>query len=105
MLSTWEYGRSQYDDNHDNGVTDMSRFYGTVSGQGRTEASRRGGTKSGLVTYAAGWGGAIKTEVYDDNGVDMFRVILVPWQNSGGDAKVLATGRLNCMNPSAEGNG
>lgn len=33
----------------------MSRFYGRVRGQAKTEATRRGGPTSGLVTECNGW--------------------------------------------------
>ena len=61
----------------------MSRFYGTVEGQARTTATRRGGAASGVVTHAAGWGGAVRVEVRADGERDVFEVSLVPWQGSG----------------------
>jgi hypothetical protein len=54
------------------------------------------GTKnSGVRTNAAGWGGAIQVSVYEEDGKDMFRVFLTPWQGSGGDTQLLAEGELN----------
>ena len=38
----------------------MSRFYGRVNGQAKTEATRRGGEKSGLVTECNGWHVGVK---------------------------------------------
>lgn len=61
----------------------MSRFYGTVRGAAKTEASRRGHTSTGVTTYAASWQGAVCCEVYDENGKDHVRVSLVPWRGKG----------------------
>ena len=74
----------------------MAHFYGTVQGN-RGEGTRLGTTKSGITTHAAGWGGAIRTEVFYDakTGRDMYRVELIPWQGSGGVSRVLAEGELN----------
>lgn len=74
----------------------MAHFYGTVKGQ-RGEASRLGNTKSGLTTKAAGWGGAIRTDVFinEETGEDWYRVTLTPWKGSGGDSRVLSEGRLS----------
>ena len=73
----------------------MSHFYGTLQGS-RGEATRCGTKNSGVVTEAAGWGGCVKTYVYEYEGVDKFRVTLEPWQNSGGKSKILAEGELSC---------
>lgn len=72
----------------------MAHFYGTLQGS-RGLASRLGTKNSGLETVAAGWRGAIKVELWNDNGRDMFRVWLTPWQNSGGRNRILASGELN----------
>ncbi len=74
----------------------MAHFYGTVEGQ-RGEASRLGNVKSGLTTQAAGWGGAIKVQVYVDEatGEDRYSVTLIPWRNSGGNSRVVAEGKLS----------
>jgi hypothetical protein len=73
----------------------MSRFYGAIDGSaGR--ATRLGSPRSGLTTHAAGWKGAIRVTISaagDDT--DLFRVELVPWQNSGGQPRLLATGVLD----------
>jgi len=74
----------------------MSRFYGTVDGQAATQATRRGSTASGITTYAAGWRGAIRVDVFvDADGRDSFQVHLVPWQSSGGRTIELASGWLD----------
>ncbi len=72
----------------------MSHFYGTLQGS-RGTATRCGTKNSGLQTNAAGWRGAIQVTIFEDNGVDRFKVSLVPWQNSGGQSVVLATGELD----------
>ncbi len=73
----------------------MSHFYGTLEGS-RGEASRCGSKDSGITTYAAGWSGAIRVHVWQDEaGNDCFDVDLVPWQSSGGRSQGIARGRLN----------
>ena len=57
----------------------MSRFYGIVSGQSKTEATRRGSKKSGLTTTAASWSGAVRVEMWDNNGTDWCRVEFIEW--------------------------
>jgi hypothetical protein len=74
----------------------VSRFYGTVDGQARTPASRRGSASSGITTYAAGWSGAIRVKVFPGaNGEDRYIVSLVPWQSSGGSSRILSEGVLD----------
>jgi hypothetical protein len=74
----------------------MAHFYGTLQGN-RGKATRMGTRKSGIETYAAGWGGAIRVTVFEDEDSkqDCFEVSLVPWQSSGGDSQVLARGELS----------
>lgn len=79
----------------------MAHFYGTLQGS-RGLASRLGTKNSGLETVAAGWQGAIKVEVWEDNGRDMYRVTLMPWQGSGGRPQMLAEGELNAALDEAE---
>jgi len=67
----------------------MSQFYGTVSGQARTNAIRRGSKNSGITTYTAGWNGAIRCSTYVKDEVDYVRVELTSWQNSGGHTKLI----------------
>ena len=33
----------------------MSRFYGSLTGQAKSTATRRGGVKSGIVAHVRGW--------------------------------------------------
>lgn len=77
------------------GEDDMAHFFGTVRGSkgGTTRCGTRG---SGITTHAAGWHGAIRTYVYqDEDGFDCYRVSLIPWQGSGGESRVIAQGRLD----------
>ena len=71
----------------------MSHFYGTLNGS-RGEATRCGDKGSGLNAVAAGWGGAISTQVFEHDGIDMYKVYRTPWKNSGGSSILLAAGRL-----------
>jgi len=73
----------------------MSQFYGTLHGQAKTTATRRGSKNSGIVTHAAGWSGAIRVDVFTHNDEDHFSVSLVPWQSSGGRSRELASGKLD----------
>jgi hypothetical protein len=76
----------------------MSHFYGTVDGKRqKSEATRRGFKDSGLTTFAAGWSGAVRVDIRHDSetGKDIFEVSLVPWRNSGGRERVIATGELD----------
>ena len=75
----------------------MSHFYGTLHGQARTPATRRGTARGGITTHAAGWSGAIRVAVWHDetNGTDRYDVSLVPWQSSGGHGTQLAEGILD----------
>ena len=72
----------------------MSHFYGTLEGN-RGEVTRCGSKASGITSYAAGWRGAIRVDVFERDGEDRFQVTLVPWQNSGGIHQVIAEGVLN----------
>jgi hypothetical protein len=58
----------------------MAHFYGTLKGN-RGEATRMGSRESGVTTYAAGWKGAIRVTVFQEDGVDKYYVALEPWQN------------------------
>ena len=75
----------------------MSHFYGSIQGA-RGGATRTGTKNSGLITHAAGWGGAIRTTVFqDEQGRDCFKVEEVPWQGAG-VSEVLTTGVLGIKN-------
>ena len=68
----------------------MSHFYGVLSGS-RGEATRCGTKNSGMSATAASWKGAINVVLYEENGVDMYRVVQIPWRGNG-VSKVLAKG-------------
>ena len=72
----------------------MAHFYGTLQGN-RGLATRRGDKNSGVRTNAAGWGGSIQVNVYEEDGVDKFQVWLTPWQGCGGASIELAKGNLD----------
>ncbi len=78
----------------------MSHFYGTLEGN-RGEATRCGTKASGITTHAAGWGGAIRVNVYEREGKDYYRVTLQPWQGSGGEHVTLAEGELDANTESS----
>lgn len=84
----------------------MSHFYGTL--QGNRGGTTRCGTKSsGIITYAAGWEGAICTRVFqgkqhgygEGSNDDWYIVELVPWEGSGGTTHLIGEGRLNAGIP------
>jgi hypothetical protein len=62
----------------------MSHFYGTLTGQARTTATRRGSKSGGIATTAASWRGAVRVELYvDDKGRDCYRVFQTTWHGAG----------------------
>ena len=71
----------------------MSQFYGTLSGQSRTTATRRGSAKSGVTTQAASYAGAIEVHAFELDGKEHFRVSMIPWQGAG-DRETLCSGLL-----------
>ena len=71
----------------------MSKYYGTLQGN-RGEATRCGSKDSGITTDAAGWGGAVRVCVFDNDGVDWARVCLTKWHGAGVE-KPLYDGPVN----------
>jgi len=57
----------------------MSRFYASIEGQAKTQATRRGGKESGIRGHIRSWGLGIEVIGRDDNGIDIFEV----WVTSG----------------------
>lgn len=47
----------------------MSMFYGSVTGQARTTATRRGSRSSGITTSAQSWSGSVIVGLYERDGV------------------------------------
>jgi hypothetical protein len=60
----------------------VAHFYGTLRGA-RGEATRAGRKGSGLRAYVASWQGAVRAELYHQDGVDYAVVSLVPWHGAG----------------------
>src|SRR5690606_1638344 len=74
----------------------MAQFYGIVRGRAKTQATREGNKESGLVTTAASWEGAVKVQLYEQDGVDYAHVTIGPWCGGGRrDTKVLYSGPIN----------
>lgn len=63
----------------------MSHFYGTLRGQARTQATRRGSKNKPLTTIAASWQGAVTVELLfnEKTGQDIAHVYLRPWHGQG----------------------
>jgi hypothetical protein len=78
----------------------MAHFYGELKGT-RGDVSRLGDKTNGLRTTAAGWGGAVTTELFVVDGKDYYRVMLTPWKSSGGTSRVIAEGFLDATVTSA----
>lgn len=74
----------------------MAHFYGELQGQ-KGAVSRLGGKSGGIHTVAAGWHGAIRTDVFhnDETGEDRYEVWMTPWKGSGGDTRMIASGTLD----------
>ena len=69
----------------------MSRFYGTVNGNARTQASRRGTADSGVTSEARGWDVGAKIEARDAAGVDVIEVYATHGSNGHGSEVHVAT--------------
>jgi hypothetical protein len=54
----------------------MARFYGTVSGQAKTTATRRGSARSGLETQCNGWNCGVTVEADGYDSFDFFHIYL-----------------------------
>ena len=77
----------------------MSHFYGTLRGQAG-EATRCGSKNSGLTAWAASWQGAVQISLYEQDGVDMANVSLIPWQGAG-VSKLLYSGPVGEYKPTS----
>ena len=69
----------------------MSRFYASISGQAKTQATRRGGVKSGIQGHVRGWNVGIEVTGYDVEGVDNFRVTLTGGSHDSCMKKLIGT--------------
>ena len=75
----------------------MSHFYATIPTSSRkTTLTASGTADTGVTTYTASWKGAIKTRLYEYEGVDWFEVSMEPWHGKG-DTIVLASGHVGDM--------
>jgi len=63
----------------------MARFYGILEGQARTEATRRGSTRSGLKATLKGWGGQIEVRLFARGDEDYFQI----WHESLSSGRTL----------------
>lgn len=59
----------------------MSRFYASISGQAKTEATRRGSEKSNICGHIRGWDIGIQVLGYVFEGKDTFTVELTGGSN------------------------
>jgi hypothetical protein len=74
----------------------MSRFYGRVRGQAKTEATRRGSPTSGLVTECNGWDVGVECRATVDlNGEDRIEVWMTAGSNSDGSCYIGSVSRVN----------
>lgn len=71
----------------------MAHFYGKVRGS-KGEATRCGTRNSGMKTYCAAWGGAIRCRAYvNEEGIDCVTVVKTFWRGRG-EAKLLYDGPI-----------
>lgn len=68
----------------------MSRFYGDLRGQAKTQATRRGSRKSGLDAHIRGWNIGVKIRCFDQDGSDVITVHLTGGSNSPSSSHCLA---------------
>ena len=71
----------------------MAQFYGTISGQAKTEASRLGSKKSGISGHIRGWnqGGKVSCWYNDKNDMDMCEIYATEGSNGGSSTLVART--------------
>ena len=70
----------------------MSRFYGSISGQSKTEATRRGNKQSGVNAHIRGWDVGVFVGCFvNDEGYDVCEVYETGGSNSPSNRKLLAT--------------
>jgi hypothetical protein len=59
----------------------MARYYGSLKGQARTQATRRGSKTSGIECHVRGWEIGCKAEVNEIAGADQVTVYLTSGSN------------------------
>lgn len=69
----------------------MSRFYGDLTGQAKTTATRRGSASSGIEAHPRGWNLGIRVQGFPENDAfDGFRVYVTGGSNGGHSDLLLA---------------
>lgn len=70
----------------------MSHFYGTIKGQAKTTATRRGSPASGLITTTNGWDCGVTVEAtLRENDLDTFKITLTGGSHAERTPIVLGT--------------
>lgn len=70
----------------------MSRFYASIEGQASSEATRRGGTASGISGHVRGWDSGVAVNGYvDDQDRDVFEIYATGGSNGGQLPLLIAT--------------
>lgn len=70
----------------------MAHFYGVLGGS-RGQATRCGTKGSGMTATAASWDGAVRSTLYDRDGIAWVTVELIPWHGHG-TSRVLYDGAV-----------
>jgi hypothetical protein len=59
----------------------MARFYGSMSGQAKSEVTRRGNSISGVRAHVRGWDTGVMVEAQNHNGKDQFYIAFTGGSN------------------------
>ena len=72
----------------------MARFYGSIQGSGKTEATRMGTANTGIHAHVRGWDAGVKVRCFvNDVGADVCEVYSTGGSNNPSGDKLLATVR------------
>ena len=75
----------------------MAHFYAQIPTSTRkTTPTAMGNVDTGITAETASWKGAIKTRLFEHNGIDWFEVSMQPWHGKG-DKVILAEGHVGDM--------
>ena len=69
----------------------MSRFYASITGSAKTEATRQGTVKSGIEGHIRGWDVGIKVVGFAGEDKDIFQVYLTGGSNGSLSQKHIGT--------------
>ena len=69
----------------------MSQFYASIKGQARTEGTRRGSKKSGVMGHIRGWDIGVKVYASHREGKDYFEVYETGGSNDPTNRRLLVT--------------